>query len=54
MNKNKQATVIWNCDLCDATDVPVFKDADLDMWLCVSDFESFNGDIDDVDFGEEF
>ena len=46
--------VIWDCELCNATNVPVFKDSDLGMWLCVSDYESFNGDVVDVDFGEAF
>ena len=46
--------VIWDCELCNATNVPVFKDSDLGMWLCVSDYVSFNGDVVDVDFGEAF
>jgi len=45
---------IWNCELCDSTDVPVFKDTDMDMWLCEFDFESFNGTIETIELNEVF
>jgi ribosomal protein L37AE/L43A len=43
---------IWDCELCDSTDVPVSNDPDLGLWLCESCFAGFNGHIIDVDFSE--
>jgi len=40
--------------MCTATDVPVFKDTDMDMWLCATDFESLNGAIETIELDEVY
>lgn len=52
MNKNEN--MIWNCDLCDATDVRVRHDDDLNMWLCDTDFDAFNGEFVSIELDEVF
>lgn len=39
---------IWTCEMCDQENVRVFKDNDLDMWLCLNDWMSFNTTMETI------
>jgi hypothetical protein len=53
MNKKSKtsAPVTFDCTLCDAYG-PVFKDIDLDMWLCTSCYGEYNNIPAEIELDE--
>ena len=41
---------IWNCDVCEATMVPVSRDDILEMWLC--GHCNLDGQIEEMELAE--
>jgi Zn-dependent M32 family carboxypeptidase len=40
------------CDLCE--DIATRYDSDMDMYLCISDYNAFNGIIEDIELNEVY